>query len=694
MKSKLTLLFAILFFSTTSNAQFRYLKGVLQASQETSPVTSAAGGVVIIKYNMATKLLQLYGNYRNLTSTINGSHIHNAGPGSTAPVLFSLTNSGGTTGTLNGTFTLTLAQEAYLLAGNMYANVHSATYPGGEIRAQLTTTTNLQTEFLVARLQGAQQVPPTSSLATGSVYALVDKTTHELFLTGSYSGLTTPASNAHIHTGQPNVSGSVIVPLNFTTTTTGTIDTARVISVPNETDILSGNAYVNVHTSTYINGEIRGQLSTLNQTWYFANALEGSQEFPANASTAKGTVIVKYNSVTNVLELVGDYQNLNAAVSGSHIHGPADPGANASVLYTLTNSGGTTGTLSGTFTITDLEEAELLDGKLYANVHSTGTYSLGEIRAQLLPTSIGQTQYFTGLLESTQSVAPPTVTSSGTGTATVLLDQPALKVYVTASFSGLTSNITNAHIHGGAAGSNGPVVVPLLFAGTTSGTVTGTATIRSTFADSMVNGLSYINIHTTTYGGGEIRAQLGNLVLPLKLKGFNAFKDRDKIALVWESSDEANLSTYEIEQQDPATLQWITKKSVAALNNGFANKYTYSDVPLTGTGTYVFYRLKMIDKDGRYSYSQIIRINNLQSKAELQLLSNPVRNGQLQYIITGIPGNKKAAISILDYNGRVMLQTTAFTLFNNPIPVGKLPAGMYKLLVRIDDMKLQQSFIK
>src|SRR5678810_241409 len=121
MKSKFYLLSVILFLTITSKGQIRYLQGVLQASQETSPVTSDATGVVIVKYNTATNILQLYGNYRNLTAEISGSHIHGpAGPGADAGVLFALTNSGGTTGTLSGTATLTEPQEADLLAGNMY----------------------------------------------------------------------------------------------------------------------------------------------------------------------------------------------------------------------------------------------------------------------------------------------------------------------------------------------------------------------------------------------------------------------------------------------------------------------------------------------------------------------------------------------------------------------------------------------
>lgn len=695
MKSKITLLSAILLFFSTVNAQLRYFAGALQSSQEVSAVNSAASGVVIVRYNTTTNVLDLFGNYRSLTATISGSHIHGpAAPGVNAGILFHLTNTGGTTGTLNGTFTLTEVQETNLIAGNMYVNIHSTgTYAGGEIRAQLTITADGQTEFLNARIQGAQQTPPTSSLATGSAYALIDKTNNALYLTGSYSGLTAAATNAHIHFGAPHVSGGVIVPLNFTSTTSGTLDTALILTVGTRDNILAGNTYVNVHSGTFTGGEIRGQLTQLSQMWFFANALEGSQEFPVNASPAKGTVIVKYNSETNVLDLVGDYQNLSANISGSHIHGPAGPGANAGVLFHLTNTGGMIGTLTGTFTLSAAQETDLMTGNMYVNVHSTGTYAAGEIRGQLLATGMGSTQYITGILQQSQSVSVDPITSSGTGNVTALLDRLTNKVYLTGNFSGLAGNISNAHIHGGAAGSNGGVVVPLMFAGTTSGNVTGTATVRTTFADSMANGLSYVNIHTSAYPGGEIRAQLGDLVLPVKLSLFNGFKERDKIVLIWESEQEINLSHYEIEQQD-INSQWVVKATVAGSNRSITSKYRLTDVPLPNGGKYVYYRLRMVDKDGKVAYSKVVRINISRSGAELMVLSNPVLNDEVRFVITGFQTDKKATVNIVDFNGKVMAQKIVSSMANNFMSLKNLSKGMYKLVVRIDDTLLQQTFMK
>jgi hypothetical protein len=45
-------------------------------------------------------------------------------------------------------------------------------------------------------------------------------------------------------------------------------------------------------------GEIRGQLTTLSQQRYLAGALSGANQVPPNTSTARGTVIVKYNTET------------------------------------------------------------------------------------------------------------------------------------------------------------------------------------------------------------------------------------------------------------------------------------------------------------------------------------------------------------------------------------------------------------
>ncbi|MEO7482850.1 MAG: CHRD domain-containing protein, partial [Ferruginibacter sp.] len=170
------------------------------------------------------------------------------------------------------------------------------------------------------------------------------------------------------------------------------------------------------------------------QNRYLYAVLEGTQEVPANASTATGVVIVKYNSSTRLLELWGDYDGLAAAATASHIHSPAAAGINAGVLFPINITGGTTGTLTLNATLTPTQETDLLAANMYVNVHNA-TFPGGEIRGQLLESTNAQTVFFSGRLQGAQEVPPNPGTA--TGYVRTLLDKSLNKVYTTGSFTGL-----------------------------------------------------------------------------------------------------------------------------------------------------------------------------------------------------------------------------------------------------------------
>jgi hypothetical protein len=473
-----------------------------------------------------------------------------------------------------------------------------------------------------------------------------------------------------------------------------------VITTQNETDILNGNTYLNVHTGTYSGGEIRAQLLPATQLRYFAGVLEASQEVvtPPVSSLGRGTVIVKYNTETNMFDLLGDYQNLTSNVTMSHIHGPAPIGSSAGVLFDLTNTGGAMGTLTASRTLTETEESQLLAGNWYANVH-TVNFGSGEVRAQLMPLSSGETQYLTAEMDPDEERAArptPTIASSGIGTAVAVLDKITRNIYLTGSYSNLSSGISNSHIHRHPYGQSGEVSINLNFiSGTTSGTVSGSATnIRASLMDSIIAGNTYVNIHSSNYSGGEIRGQLGNLVLPVKLSYFNAYRlASNKVSIIWESAQETNLLRYEIEQQDEQG-QWVLKYTVTAGGGNAATKYQVNDVPLSTSATYGLYRVKMIDKDGKVSYSSLIKVNLREGRAELMVIGNPLIKEELNYTITGVPANPKMEVSVIDYSGKVLIRSTGQALLNNRINVSRLSRGMYRLVVRFNDTVLQQNFVK
>ena len=107
---------------------------MLSGSEEVPAVTTSASGMFDGVYNKHTKILTYTITYSGITPT--AWHIHKAAKGATGGVIFNL----GTTFTSpfkSATVALTAEQEADLMAGNYYVNMHSAKSASGEIRGQL-----------------------------------------------------------------------------------------------------------------------------------------------------------------------------------------------------------------------------------------------------------------------------------------------------------------------------------------------------------------------------------------------------------------------------------------------------------------------------------------------------------------------------------------------------------------------------
>ncbi len=130
----------------------------------------------------------------------------------------------------------------------------------------------------------------------------------------------------------------------------------------------------------------------------FSNTYTGAQEVPANSSTGTGTITGTYDSTTNILSYTITFSGLSANTTAAHFHGSAFPGTNAAVAIAHRNfpTGVTSGSLPSTNdTLTQAQEAALLAGKWYSNIHTTALPG-GEIRAQI---------FFTG-----GTFAAPTIT--------------------------------------------------------------------------------------------------------------------------------------------------------------------------------------------------------------------------------------------------------------------------------------------
>ena len=106
-------------------------------------------------------------------------------------------------------------------------------------------------------------------------------------------------------------------------------------------------------------------------------------------------------------------------------------------------------------------------------------------------------------LTGDQEVPPNTSTAVGTGTITVAADGSVSGSVAAPGLAG-----TAAHIHAGAAGANGPVVLPLTGSAGDTWTVPPGAKLTAEQLEAYKAGNLYVNIHTAEHKGGELRAQL------------------------------------------------------------------------------------------------------------------------------------------------------------------------------------------
>lgn len=106
-------------------------------------------------------------------------------------------------------------------------------------------------------------------------------------------------------------------------------------------------------------------------------------------------------------------------------------------------------------------------------------------------------------LSGSQEVPPATTAASGSGTITVGADMS-----VSGSVATEGVEATAAHIHIGATGKNGPVIVPLVKSSDNVWSVPAGAKLTDAQYASYKAGDLYVNVHSAKYKGGEIRGQL------------------------------------------------------------------------------------------------------------------------------------------------------------------------------------------
>ncbi len=193
-----------------------------------------------------------------------------------------------------------------------------------------------------------------------------------------------------------------------------------------------------------------------------------------------------------------------------------------------------------------------------------------------------------------------------------------------------------------------------------------------------------------THGKGAFRANLFDAsTLPVRLLDFSGFNRSNFNELKWVVSQEHDLRNYELERSiDGIHYSRIATKTPNGSNNEIT--YSYNDPVLTGYSEF-YYRLKMVDNDGRETYSSVIFIRTT-SKTKISVTNNPFKDMiALQY---NISKDELLSISLFNVSGallkKVQYKATAgsgaYTLYG----VGNNATGIYFL--RVEAGEYRQSF--
>lgn len=176
---------------------------------------------------------------------------------------------------------------------------------------------------------------------------------------------------------------------------------------------------------------------------------------------------------------------------------------------------------------------------------------------------------------------------------------------------------------------------------------------------------------------------------PVTLSSFTASKGKNEVYLNWNTSSEQNTDYFDVESGDNGVTFSKIGTVGSSGNSNTERSYNFTDLrPRNGSN---YYRLKMVDKDGAFSYSKVVSVQ--MQIGNWKLSPNPATT------IVELQGpfsrGEQALIRIVNNNGQEVYRKTAVSENNKvQINIQKLPAGIYHLQMNLNGQKHGWSFLK
>jgi hypothetical protein len=201
-----------------------------------------------------------------------------------------------------------------------------------------------------------------------------------------------------------------------------------------------------------------------------------------------------------------------------------------------------------------------------------------------------------------------------------------------------------------------------------------------------------LRLYNRALSAAEI-TQLVGISLPLKMGDFTAVKNARGITLDWETLSEQNTGYFNIEKSANGTDFTTIGKVDAKGNSATKQQYTYTDI--TAAAPINYYRLKLVDIDNKFTYSNRIAVKTNDQLMAIEVFPNPA-SAVLQ---VQVPSKQKetASMFIADASGKIVYsKSIQLNEGNNAtiIPVTQLASGIYQFTLESKAGKQTKTFIK
>ncbi len=188
-----------------------------------------------------------------------------------------------------------------------------------------------------------------------------------------------------------------------------------------------------------------------------------------------------------------------------------------------------------------------------------------------------------------------------------------------------------------------------------------------------------------------------SIVLPVTLLNFSAsYESSNNAKVSWTTTDEINADYFVVERSTDATRFAGVAQVNASESLNPVHSYNVNDQLDNVNSNIVYYRLRIVDKNGKYTYSQVVPVKLDQPQNVFSIYPNPVDNYAVMNIHSEKPGT--GMMRLMDNAGKpLMSKSFPVNNGNNSVLIdqlGFLPRGIYIVQVMVNNNLYNQKIIK